>query len=53
MIEGILTGAVFPVGVTTLKYKATDASGNTATCSFNVTVTNSDEPVEAALPNRA
>jgi hypothetical protein len=46
MIEGILTGAVFPVGVTTLKYKATDASGNTATCSFNVTVTNSDEPVK-------
>ena len=28
----------FAIGTTTVTYTATDASGNTATCSFNVTV---------------
>ncbi len=31
-------GATFPVGTTTVTYTATDPSGNTATCTFSVTV---------------
>ncbi|MFP5263770.1 MAG: HYR domain-containing protein [Blastocatellia bacterium] len=34
------SGSAFPVGTTPVVATATDASGNTATCSFNVTVTN-------------
>jgi lipoprotein signal peptidase len=31
-------GAAFPIGTTTVRYTATDAKNNTATCSFTVTV---------------
>ncbi|XP_076471616.1 uncharacterized protein LOC143301299 [Babylonia areolata] len=31
-------GSVFPIGVTSVKYNATDTAGNTKTCSFSVTV---------------
>jgi hypothetical protein len=34
------SGSTFPVGVTTVNCTATDASGNTATCSFTVSVFN-------------
>jgi hypothetical protein len=34
------SGAIFPVGVTTVNCTATDASGNTATCQFTVSVFN-------------
>jgi HYR domain/GEVED domain/Domain of unknown function DUF11/Secretion system C-terminal sorting domain/Leucine rich repeat len=33
------SGFAFPIGLTTVSYTATDAKGNTAKCSFNVTVT--------------
>src|SRR5436190_2088412 len=32
------SGSVFPIGTTVVTYKVTDVSGNTVTCSFNVTV---------------
>ncbi len=32
------SGLVFPIGVTTITCTATDAAGNTATCSFTITV---------------
>lgn len=35
---GLTSGSCFPVGVTTLTYRATDAKGNVATCVFTVTV---------------
>lgn len=35
---GLASGAAFPIGTTTVSYQATDASGNTASCSFDVTV---------------
>ncbi|MFN8346837.1 MAG: HYR domain-containing protein [Spirosomataceae bacterium] len=35
---GLPSGSVFPVGITTNAFTATDASGNTASCSFTVTV---------------
>ena len=43
-------GAFFPVGVTTVTYSATDASGNTANCSFDVTISDNQPPVFAACP---
>jgi DNA/RNA endonuclease G (NUC1) len=35
---GLASGATFPVGTTTNTFTVTDASGNTASCSFKVTV---------------
>ena len=32
------SGSAFPLGLTTVLYSATDASGNTGTCRFGVTV---------------
>jgi uncharacterized repeat protein (TIGR01451 family) len=37
-IAGLPSGATFPLGTTTNTFRATDASGNTAMCSFKVTV---------------
>jgi gliding motility-associated-like protein len=42
---GLGSGSVFPIGTTTNTFIATDASGNTATCSFNVTVSDNTAPV--------
>jgi len=36
--SGLASGSTFPVGVSTINYSATDPSGNTANCSFTVTV---------------
>jgi len=36
---GLPSGSEFPVGTTTNTFEATDAAGNTTTCSFDVTVT--------------
>ncbi|MCB9232136.1 MAG: HYR domain-containing protein [Bacteroidia bacterium] len=41
---GLNSGATFPVGTTSNSYKVTDASGKTATCSFNVTVVDNQNP---------
>ncbi|MEP7376328.1 MAG: HYR domain-containing protein [Chitinophagaceae bacterium] len=40
-----LPGSVFPVGVSTVTWTATDAANNTATCTFTVTVTDGTPPV--------
>jgi gliding motility-associated-like protein len=37
-------GSVFPVGTTTVTVTATDESGNSAECSFRVTVTDDEDP---------
>ena len=37
-IAGLPSGATFPAGTTTNTFRVTDASGNTAECSFKVTV---------------
>ena len=39
-----LPGSVFTVGTTTVFYTVEDASGNDATCSFTVTVTDDENP---------
>jgi len=43
--SGPASGTVFPVGITTVIYIANDTNGRSATCSFNVTVTDDDAPV--------
>jgi len=42
--------AFFPVGVSTIVYKASDAAGNTNTCSFKVTVTDNQVPQLTCKP---
>ncbi|MEO7312192.1 MAG: HYR domain-containing protein [Chitinophagaceae bacterium] len=42
--SGLPSGSVFPVGTTTNTFVATDASGNTSTCSFDVTVKDTENP---------
>ena len=39
-----LTGATFPLGTTNVIWKVTDASGNTQTCNFDITVTDEEDP---------
>lgn len=48
---GLSSGSVFPAGTTTLSYSATDASGNTSTCSFTVTVLDQQDPDLPCLTN--
>ncbi len=45
LLSGLASGSTFPVGITTIVYRAADASNNSATCSFTVTVN------DATLPN--
>lgn len=44
-------GDVFPVGMTTVTYEFTDEFGNMSTCSFNVIVTDDEDPVITNCPN--
>jgi gliding motility-associated-like protein len=50
---GLSSGDAFPVGTTTLEYTVTDAAGNTAVCSFDVTVTDDEDPVITVCPSDA
>ena len=43
---GLTNGGCYPIGTTTVTYTATDAKGNTATCSFTVTVTKVVNPCD-------
>lgn len=45
LTEGLESGAFFPVGSTLVTYTVTDASGNTNSCSFMVTVFDIEPPV--------
>ncbi len=48
---GIASGATFPVGVNTVTYTATDAAGNTASCSFTITVVDNIPPAISCPAN--
>lgn len=43
-------GEQFPAGVTTITYTATDNFGNTATCSFNIVITDNEKPKFTSCP---
>ncbi|MEO6668368.1 MAG: HYR domain-containing protein [Ferruginibacter sp.] len=43
-VSGPTSGSAFPIGTTTVSFKATDAVGNTSTCSFDITVTDNANP---------
>ncbi|TNF25931.1 MAG: HYR domain-containing protein [Bacteroidetes bacterium] len=43
-ISGLPSGSSFPVGTSTVVYRATDAAGLTGTCSFTVTVSDIEDP---------
>jgi len=43
--SGLPSGATYPAGVTTNSFTVTDASGNTASCAFTVTIVDSAPPV--------
>ncbi|WP_203293541.1 HYR domain-containing protein [Luteirhabdus pelagi] len=47
---GLASGSTFPVGTTTNTFVVTDASGNTATCSFDVTINDNEAPVANCVP---
>ena len=52
-IDGQLKGSIFPAGVDTIKYMATDSKMQSDTCSFTVAVIDNEAPVPdiANLPN--
>jgi len=47
---GLVSGSAFPVGTTTVTYITTDPSGLTDTCTFNITVTDTESPVFTNVP---
>ncbi len=50
LIAGLAGGSAFPIGVTTVTWRATDAAGNISTCSFTVTVLDGQLPVISGQP---
>ena len=46
-----LPGSIFPLGVTTVTYEVHDIEGNETTCTFTVTVTDSESPVVTCPAN--
>ena len=50
-LEGLASGESFPQGTTTNTYMVTDDGGNTATCSFDITVYDDDPPIEIMCPD--
>lgn len=45
LLSGLPSGADFPLGTTLVEFEVSDGSGNSATCSFNVTVEDNEAPV--------
>ena len=50
MTQGLPSGAVFPIGTTTVEFEVTDMVGNKVTCSFNVIITDSETPTISCQP---
>lgn len=42
---GLPSGSVFPVGINTIEFTATDVNGNTQTCTFTITITDDEAPM--------
>ncbi len=43
--QGLTSGCFFPVGTTTVAFESIDDAGNPSTCSFNVTVKDTQDPI--------
>ncbi len=50
LAAGLPSGALFPVGATTVVWRATDAAGNSATCSFRIRVQDAEAPAVTCPP---
>jgi hypothetical protein len=52
-LPGYMVGSpvVMPAGVNAVEYLVTDGAGNTATCTYNVTVQDNDPPILNCPPN--
>ncbi len=50
LIEGLSSGNVFPIGMTTVLFEATDLCGNIGSCSFEVTVSDDLELSATSTP---
>ncbi len=53
LVSGLASGAYNPVGSTINVWKATDQAGNTSTCSFSVTVIDTEKPVATCPSDRS
>jgi hypothetical protein len=51
LLSGLPSGSSFPAGSTVNTWRVTDASGNSATCSFTVTVIDNVAPLLSCPPN--
>ncbi|MAB39356.1 MAG: hypothetical protein CL528_06450 [Aequorivita sp.] len=49
---GLASGSEFPVGVTTIEFTATDAAGNSSTCTFTITVVDAETPEVVCPPTQ-
>ncbi|MBK8054665.1 MAG: HYR domain-containing protein [Saprospiraceae bacterium] len=45
LVSGLPSGSNFPVGTTPVRYRATDSGGNSDECTFDVVVTDDEDPV--------
>ncbi|MBC7776877.1 MAG: HYR domain-containing protein [Phycisphaerae bacterium] len=52
-LSGLASGAYNPVGATINVWRATDLAGNSSTCSFTVTVIDTEKPVATCPPDRS
>jgi gliding motility-associated-like protein len=52
LIAGQTTGTQFPIGTTTVSYEVVDASSNTAFCSFDITVNDTEPPAISCPGNQ-
>ncbi|NEN23161.1 HYR domain-containing protein [Cryomorpha ignava] len=50
VISGPQSGDVVDAGIYTVEFEATDGSGNTATCSFNITIAETEDPIFVDCP---
>lgn len=49
--SGLPSGSPFPKGINTVVWRATDASNNTKTCTFRITVNDNQAPTISCPPN--
>lgn len=51
MSTGLASGSVFPIGTTTVTYLVFDASSNFTSCSFDVTINDTENPTFTCPPS--